>query len=67
MKKNNILLSDQDPIAQTAMENLNLSAKKAVSFAKQARALQHNLTLRKKQMQERQALENRADKSSDEK
>ncbi len=44
-----------DIIAKTAAENLNLSPKKAATFAKQARALQHNLALRKKQKQEREA------------
>ncbi len=45
-----------DVIALTAAENLKLSPKKAATFAKQARALQHNLALRKKQKQEREAL-----------
>lgn len=40
-------------LIQTAKECHHLSDKKAQTFAKQARALQKNLALRKKQQQER--------------
>ena len=40
-------------LIQTAKECHQLSDKKAETFAKQARALQKNLALRKKQQQER--------------
>lgn len=43
-----------DKIVQLAQENLNLSKKQAEKFAAQARALQKNLKLRKKQKNERQ-------------
>ncbi len=54
---NNPQETTTDIIAITAAENLKLSPKKAATFAKQARALQHNLALRKKQKQEREILE----------
>ena len=44
-----------DFIEQTVIQNLHLSTKKALTFAKQARALQHNLSLRKKQKAERES------------
>lgn len=43
----------EETIAQTAGENLNLSQKQAVKFAKQAQALRHNLLLRRQQQEER--------------
>lgn len=42
-----------EKLIQTAKECHSLSDKKAETFAKQARALQKNLALRKKQQQER--------------
>ena len=41
-----------DPIIQKVKENLNLTQKQAEHFADQARALQRNLQLRKKQKEE---------------
>lgn len=56
MKNNQKSSPEQsDIIQQTAMENLHLTAKKAESFAKQARALQKNLALRKRQKEAREA------------
>lgn len=46
------LEQNQDPIIQKAKENLNLTQKQAEHFANEARALQRNLQLRKKQKQE---------------
>lgn len=45
-----------DKIESIVIENLALSPKKASTFAKKARALQRNIALRKKQMQERNRL-----------
>ena len=42
-----------EKLIQTAKECHHLNDKKAETFAKQARALQKNLALRKKQQQER--------------
>ncbi len=53
-----------DIIAKIAAENLNLSPKKAATFAKQARALQQNIALRKKQKQNREARAQSNDNSS---
>lgn len=59
MKNNQKSSQEQtDTIQQTAMENLHLTAKKAASFAKQARALQKNLALRKRQKEAREAQKN---------
>ena len=59
MKNNQKSSQEQtDTIQQTAMENLHLTAKKAESFAKQARALQKNLALRKRQKEAREAQKN---------
>lgn len=44
---------NNDRIIQLAQENLNLNRKQAEKFADQARALQKNLKLRKKQKEER--------------
>ena len=56
MKNNQKSSQEQtDTIQQTVMENLHLTAKKAASFAKQARALQKNLALRKRQKEAREA------------
>ncbi len=56
MTKTKKTIETMDHIAQQACDNLNLSPKKAVQFSKQARALQKNLALRKKQKQEWEAL-----------
>ena len=45
--------NNNDKIIQIAQENLNLNRKQAEKFADQARALQKNLKLRKKQKEER--------------
>lgn len=45
--------TNNDKIIQIAQENLNLNRKQAEKFADQARALQKNLKLRKKQKEER--------------
>lgn len=45
--------NNNDKIIQIAQENLNLNRKQAEKFANQARALQKNLKLRKKQKEER--------------
>ena len=45
--------NNNDRIIQMAQENLNLNRKQAEKFADQARALQKNLKLRKKQKEER--------------
>lgn len=45
--------NNNDKIIQMAQENLNLNRKQAEKFADQARALQKNLKLRKKQKEER--------------
>ena len=59
MKNNQKSSQEQtDTIQQAAMENLHLTAKKAASFAKQARALQKNLALRKCQKEAREAQKN---------
>ncbi len=52
MTKTKKTIETLDHIAQQACDNLNLSPKKAVQFSKQARALQKNLALRKKQKKE---------------
>ncbi len=43
-----------DKLIQTIKENLNLSQKQAEKFLKQARELQKNIQLRKKQKEERE-------------
>lgn len=63
INKKNKTVEQTDKIVQAAVENLNLSAKKATTFAKQARALQQNLSLRQKQ---KAARENAAKINSDE-
>ena len=45
--------TNNEKIIQTAQENLHLNRKQAEKFADQARALQKNLKLRKKQKEER--------------
>ena len=52
--------NENEKIINLAKENLNLSQKQAEKFAKQTRALQKNLQLRKKQKEERAKKENNA-------
>ncbi len=47
-----------EKLIQIIKENLNLSQKQAEKFAKQARELQKNIVLRKKQKEERELKEN---------